>query len=520
MGAKPAREAAASRPSAGKHAGKPIRRRGDSTAAARVLLEAVAALLLLCGGLLLAGHGLASSQEHLQQLALGTQGPTLAAWGRCVQRLRPASEGAGAWDGAGSTSWRGSLRQLCGELAVESACAVSAVRREAMLSWADAQPGVSGWLSAAWEKGWQGAAVARKHGGAALCLVSAAAQPVVGKLSSFTHEQCPACVRAMHSAARQSGRLVAAWLPVEGTHQKHTYQHDLYHGWLQSDRHISAAFAQFCGTDSACLQPVADAWSMRLVSACEPARAALKAAQELLKQSAQAVLPDQERPALRQAGSTPEQAAGSAGSSLAAAGTRVHSWVGGMLGRDGTEPAAQPEQEEQSAEGAGAQEGSGASLHDGDEQHPPHMHVLRWPLPGGPEGASSSQDEAQPAAHGVSHPASQRLAQPQERAREPGGQATPGHQQVDDKVSSADGAALVGVGRTSVEGSARSAEGVLQRGWHADDRQGVWGAGGAARKQPASRVAGACPQQCQRSAPGCTCRRGQASDAGQPLPWS
>ena len=455
----------------GKRAGNPPRRRRASRGAARILLEAAAALLLLCGGLLLAGHCLAASPQRMEQLAAGAHGPTLAAWGRCVLRMRLASEGTGAWGAPGGASWRGGMQPLGRQLAVESACAVSAVRREAVLSWAAVQPGVVGWLRAAGEKSRQSAVASGKHGGAALRYMSTAARPVLDKVSSLTQEQCPACVRAMDAAARQSERLVPAWFPLGGGDPAHKHQHSLYHGWLQSSGHVSAAFAQICNAAKAGLQQVAGAWSTRLAphlaSACEPVWAVLTAAHDLLKQSADAVLPEQEPPALGAEGSSPEQATGSAKSNLAAAGSQVKSWVAGMLRRGGIEPAAEPVEKQDNEEAERAQKGVDSSVHDDEEQQPPHMHVLRWPLPGGLEGDSSQDEAAEPAAQGVAYPAPPPNAQPEESASELGGGAAPLAPEIQQQGTIRSSAPPLEGLDTVVEGSASSAEGVLQQRTHA-----------------------------------------------------
>ncbi|CAL8463387.1 g2921 [Coccomyxa elongata] len=335
-----------------------VRRTKGGSQLCSTLLLCFMAALLGCMTLLLAGHYMASSQDRLASLHSGTYGAAAASFGRCISQLQQPSDPRLYKSTAGGSGH---------SLAVEGACMYSAIRREAAVTWATAQPHVTSHVSTARTAAERAAAALGARLGPILARSrahTARAHALATQLAEVAAKKCPACTTVTNITLSKMASLGRAWSGAltgwEAASGAGTLRppplSELYHDAALL-RDIPRRLQSAWRTVITRVAVSAPAWAMEAAASVQERTCSVTAAwAALLEQSAAAVLPEQERLAAEQAQSSdPTGAALESGRMHAAA-----QWLTGWLG-SGNAPSAR-----QGEEAAGATTAPGT--HDNHDQ--------------------------------------------------------------------------------------------------------------------------------------------------------
>lgn len=339
-----------------------VRRTRRGSQLCSTLLLCFVAAVLGCMTLLLAGHHMASSQDRLASLHSGTYGAAAASFGRCISQVQQLSDPRPYKSTAGGSGH---------SLAVEGACMYSAIRREAALTWATAQPHITSHVSTA-RTAAEGAAAALSarlgpilaRSRAHTARATAACHALAAQLAELAAKKCPACTTATNitlskvaSLGRAWGGALASWEAASGAGSlRPPPLSELYHdAALLHDipRRLQSAWRTVINR----VAVSAPAWATEAAASLQERICSMTAAwAALLEQSAAAVLPEQERLAAEQAQSSDPTRAGPESGRMHAAAQWLNGWLG-----SGDAPSAQ-----QGEEAAGATTAPGT--HDKHDQ--------------------------------------------------------------------------------------------------------------------------------------------------------
>ncbi|BDA48747.1 hypothetical protein COCOBI_12-4290 [Coccomyxa sp. Obi] len=309
------------------------RTKRGSQLCSRLLLCAVAALLG-CVTLLLAGHHMAGSPDRLASLHSGTYGAAAASFGRCVSQLQQLDD---------PRLYKSSAVGPAHTLMVEGACMYSAIRREAALTWATAQPHVSSHVSTACTAAERAAAAlgarlapilasARAHTARATAGCHAAA----AQLAELVAEKCPACAAVTNAAmsktvslARAWGGALAGWEAAAGAGKlRPPPLSELYHNAALL-RDIPRLLQSSWRTVISRVAAAVPVWAIEAAASLQERMCSMTAAwAALLEQSAAAVLPEQERLGAEQLQSSDRTEAAPQSGRIHAAAQWLNGWLG------------------------------------------------------------------------------------------------------------------------------------------------------------------------------------------------